>query len=165
MKVDLVVLIKKNNMYKFRIPIGDWSGDGHGKDEDMFIESNKPIKEVRELYFKACDNLGFSLDNSYKKTKLTPMADYEDYSFRKKTLKALLDFGVKISKEDVEFIEEQESTDGYELFTDIILAFIMTQDESLILKRIPNNELPMLQFYGFDEKKRHIGYFGYGLFD
>lgn len=41
--------------YKFKIPIGDWSGDGHSKHEDYLIESNKPVEQVRELYFQACD--------------------------------------------------------------------------------------------------------------
>lgn len=151
--------------YKFRIPIGDWSGDGHGKDEDMLVVSNKPLEQIRELYFQACDKIGFSLDGSYKETELTPMSRYQDYRFEKETLKALLDFGVKIEQEDIDYIEEQESTDGYDLFINIILAFIKTQDAELELEVIPSESFPMFQFYGFDDKKRHIGYFGYGLFD
>jgi hypothetical protein len=151
--------------YKFRIPIGDWSDDGHGKYKDYLIKSNKPLELVRELYFQACDKLGFSLDGSYKEKKLTPASNYEDYSFKKDTLQALLDFGIKLSEEDIEYIKEQESTDGTELFCDIVLRFIETQDSELKLERIPDENFPMFQFYGFDEKKRHIGYFGYGLFN
>lgn len=150
--------------YKFRIPIGDWSDDGHGKYDDYLIESNQPLERVRELYFQACDKIGFSLDGSYKETKLTPFANYQDSTFSRETLDALLEFGVQLNEEDVEYIREQESTDGHELFLDILFAFIKTQDKSLKLKRIPSEEFPMFQFYGFDSKKRHIGYFGYGLF-
>jgi hypothetical protein len=152
-------------MYKFKIPIGDWSDDGHGKHEDYIIESNKPVEVVRELYFQACDKIGFSLDGSYNKTELTPQADYDDYSFTKETLQALLDFGVKLDQDTIDYITEQESTDGTELLCDIVLRFIETQDETLKLVRKDEEDYPMFQFYGFDEKERHIGYFGYGLFD
>jgi len=153
------------NNYKFTLPIGDWSNDGHGKKEDYIISSNKPLEYVRELYFQACNKIGFSLDGSYKKTNLTPQADYEDYEFSNETLQALLDFGVKLEEDAIEYIKEEESTDGTELLCDIILAFIMTQDSELELKKEPSDKYPMFQFYGRDEQKRHIGYFGYGLFD
>ena len=152
-------------MYRFKIPIGDWSNDGHGKHKDYLIESNKPVEVVRELYFQACDKIGFSLDGSYKKTSLTPQASYEDYTFSRETLQALLDFGVKLDQDTIEYIREQESTDGTELLCDIILAFIKTQDPELELTRIEEQNFPMFQFYGFDKHKRHIGYFGYGLFN
>ena len=151
--------------YKFKLPIGDWSSDGHGKSKDFIIISNRPLAVVRELYFQACDKIGFSLDGSYKQTELTPQAEYGDYEFKKETLQALLDFGVKLDEDVVEYIREQENTDGTELLCDIILAFIMTQDSELKLKREPDENYPMFQFYGFDTQKRHIGYFGYGLFD
>jgi len=98
----------EQNKYKFKIPIGDWSDDGHGKYVDYFIESNKPVEEVRELYFQACDKIGFSLDGSYKQTELTPNAEYEDYKFSNETLDAPLKFGVVIDddkhKDLVEYI-------------------------------------------------------------
>lgn len=152
-------------MNKFNLPIGDWSDDGHGKHEDYLIESNKPVEYVREMYFQACDKIGFSLDGKYRKTKLTPNAGYEDYSFSKETLQALLDFGVKLSKEDIDFIQEEEYLEDTELLCDIILAFIKTQDAELELTRLEKENYPMFQFYGVDAQKRHIGYFGYGLFD
>lgn len=151
-------------MYKFELPIGDWSGDGHGKTEVYYIESNQPVEQVRELYFQACDKIGFSLDGSYLQTELTPNAGYQDYTFSKETLQALLDFGVKLDDNDIDYIIQQESTDGTELLCDIILKFIQTQDESLELKKLNRDEYPQFQFYGYDKKNRHIGYFGYGLF-
>lgn len=157
----------------FRLPIGDWSDDGHGQTQDYLIKSNKTVQEIRELYFQACDKLGFSLDGSYKKSDLSPMADYEDYIFKEETLNALLDFGVKIDEELVNNLREIYKTDpdewdnivNTEELCKIVLEFIKTQDSELILEIIPEPEAPMFQFYGYDDKKRHIGYFGYGLFD
>ena len=147
-------------MYKFKLPIGDWSNDGHGKADWYIIESNKPLQEVRELYFQACEKLGWTLDGHDKKT---PCSEYEDNTFPKETLQELLDFGVKLDQNDIDYIFEQEYTDGSELFLKIILEFIKTQDSELVLNII-DDDLKMFQFYGCDNKNRHIGYFGYGLF-
>mgnify|MGYP000709303510 CR=1 FL=1 len=152
-------------MYKLKLPIGDWSGDGHSQHTDYLIESNKPVEEVRELYFKACEKLGFTLDGNHE---LAPCAEYGDNRFPEETLDALLEFGVNINKELVASLKEQyEDEAGYietEDFCDIVLELIKTQDETLSLKRITEERYPMFQFYGRDNKSRHIGYFGYGLF-
>ena len=144
-------------MYEFKIPIGDWSGDGHNKVEWYIIRSNKPVKEIRELYFKACDKLGFTLDGH---NKLTPCSEYGDNHFDKTILKLLLDFGIKIDNVLKEYIELTETIDS-DGFIEIVLALINTQDPDLKLE-IVNHEL--FQFCGFD-KNKYIGYFGYGLFD
>lgn len=153
-------------IYKFKLPIGDWSGDRHGKTEDFLIESNKPLQEVRELYFRACEKLGFTLDGY---DKLTPCSEYGDSTIKEETLNALLEFGVKIDENLVDSLKESYEQDKAYLETesmcDIVLEFIKTQDKTLELVRIPKKDYPMFQFYGYDEKKRHIGYFGYGLFD
>lgn len=159
-------------MNTFSLPIGDWSGDGHGIETEFLIQSNKTIQEVRELYFQACDKIGFSLDGSYKQSKLTPMAEYEDNVLKEETLNALLDFGVKIDEKLVDELREiyKANIDNWAYIIDadelckIILEFIKTQDEELVLKIVPRSESTMFQFYGCDDKNRHIGYFGYGLF-
>lgn len=149
------------NMYKFKIPIGDWSGDGHGHAEWYIVECNKPVEYVRELYFQACDKIGFTLDGHHK---LTPCAEYEDYKFPRETFQKLLNFGIELDKDLINYIYETESTDGSDGFIEIVLSFIRTQDPELILN-IVSNDFKMFQFYGHDDKNRHIGYFGYGLFN
>lgn len=148
-------------MYKFKLPIGDWSDDGHGKTDDYIIESNKPLEHVREMYFQACEKLGYTLDGHHKKT---PCAEYEDYEFPFEVINDLDNIGVKGLDFYFEVGEGNYDMDSIS-FCDIVLNFIKSQDKDLELKRIPNDELPMFQFYGVDNKNRHIGYFGYGLFD
>tara|TARA_R110000772_G_scaffold43995_1_gene101228 strand:- start:40368 stop:40823 length:456 start_codon:yes stop_codon:yes gene_type:complete len=38
--------------YKFRLPIGDWSADGHGKCDYFIIESNHVIDDVMDIYIE-----------------------------------------------------------------------------------------------------------------
>lgn len=150
-------------IHKFKIPIGDWSGDGHSQHEDYVIESNKPVEHVREMYFKAKEKLGYGLEGHDSRT---PCAEYGDYKFPFEVINDLDNMGV-IGLDS--YFEEGNSEDiddmSTEEFCDIVLNFIMSQDSDLKLKRIPNEDMPMLQFYGFDSQKRHMGYFGYGLFD
>lgn len=147
-------------MYKFKIPIGDWSGDGHGQVDYYIIESNKPVQYVRELYFQACEKLGFTLDGHNDKT---PCAEFEDWRFPRETFQELLDFGIKIDDDLKDLILKYENVGGSSGFIEIVLAFIKTQDKELKLI-ISKNDIDMFQFYGYDKDRRHIGYFGYGLF-
>lgn len=147
-------------MHKFKLPIGDWSGDGHDENVDYLIETNKPLEEVRELYFQACEKLGFTLDGH---DPLSICGEYEENLVKKETIEKLVEFGLNISEDQSE-IWTKDGIGTNEL-CDLILEFIKTQDSELILNRIPTEDFPMFQFYGFDEKQRHIGYFGYGLFE
>lgn len=45
-------------MYKFKIPIGDPSKDGHNQCEYITIESNKSEQEIKEAYNKSCELTG-----------------------------------------------------------------------------------------------------------
>jgi hypothetical protein len=146
-------------MYKFELPIGDWSDDGHGKNKIYLIESNKPVEEIRELYFQACNKLGFTLDGHGDKV---PCSEYKDCEFKKETFQELIDFGIVISEDLKEGLLEDDSLDSLE-FCEIVLALIKTQDPELILNII-QDKLSMFQFYGCDKQNRYIGYFGYGLF-
>lgn len=53
------------SMYQFRLTIGDWSGDGHGKSEDFVISSNAPVEKVREAHYKIEDTTGVDIENIY----------------------------------------------------------------------------------------------------
>lgn len=144
-------------MYKFKIPIGDWSKDGHGMAEWYVINSNRPLEDVRELYFRACDKLGYNLDSE------GPCSEYGDYIFPLETLQELIGFGVKLPTYVIEHIEDPDWGIDTESYLEIVLALIRTQDSNLELSVVEDVE--MFQFYGFGKDKRHIGYFGYGLFD
>lgn len=144
-------------MYRFRIPIGDWSDDGHGKVQWFNMESNEPVEYVRKLYFRACKKLGFSLD-SYNPKPIC--SKYEDCSFPKEYLHILLNNGAIFDEKFIKFIESNECIECPEEFLDILIEFIKTQDPDLILKREQTEDFV---FYGI-LGRQHIGHIGYGLF-
>ena len=132
--------------YTFKIPIGDWSKDGHGQCEWYFATANKPVDDVRKTFFKA--------------KKLLPEVDpetfcnqYQDGVLPEKVCKKLKRLGVSINKH---FDSEN--------MVKIVVWFLNQGDPKLDVVLEPEDDVPMLPFYGFDSEKRHIGFFGYGLF-
>lgn len=133
-----------SNTYSFTIPIGDWSGDGHNDCRYYQFTSNKPLKDVREAYFKA-QSLGVAPNPEGF------CSEYEDREVPEDVVEEAAAQGYKINPDDF----------NAEDMADYVAWYITLGDADLVLKREP--ELQMLPFYGYDGDKRHIGGFGYGL--
>lgn len=150
-------------MYKFKLPIGDWSGDGHNQCEWFTLESNVPVKKLRELYFETKVKTNTSLDGSDwdKMRKFAPCERYTDCIITKEQIE---DLG---ADPDNYFSEEEDTfteLSSYD-FANLFIEYMTTHNEGLILNIIDEDDIPMFPFYGMDEKGRHIGFMGYGLFD
>lgn len=138
--------------YKFSMPIGDWSDDGHGKCDYYTIVSNKPVEEVREIHFKIEDVTGIELDRI--------CSEYEQNYIYVDLLEDLKELGFDASGINVS--EDKAYIYSYNMMR-IWMFLLMITDESLKLE-VEEESLEMLPFYGFDEKGRHINFVGYGCF-
>lgn len=138
----------------FRIPIGDWSKDGHGHCDYYTASSVKSLTDIREAYFAA-------------KKKLPKLIcpeefvnEYEDGVVPKDVIleaqKLGYNFGDAIDPDSGEI--EYFSTGHMAKY---IVWYINQGDPDCDAKLEGQND--MLVFYGFDEKGRHISAFGYGL--
>jgi len=135
--------------HAFRIPVGDWSGDGHGKCDYIDATAAKPIGDVREAYFAA-------------KAKVPALIHpesfceaYEDSSVPDDVAAALRAAGAPLP-------EDLEDGFGGDAMAAIVAWFINQGDPACDV-RLDGNPPPMLPFYGCDEQNRHIGFIGYGL--
>ena len=145
--------------YKFKLPIGDWSNDGHGKCDWYIVQSNKPLEEVREAYFKACKLSGIEFHEYL-------CSDYEDGCISLDQIEYFKEIGIDVLPLlDEEFDEEfkNDTYVGVDGFVSILFKFIIKYTPDLELDTI-NDGLEMFPFYGFDHQNRHIGHLGYGLF-
>jgi hypothetical protein len=142
--------VEVKGMYKFRMSIGDWSDDGHGKHEDFIISSNVPVNVVREAHFTMRDELGFSIEDI--------CSEYEDSVIDSKITKTIMELGYEF-----EDIEDGEAGMYPEEMVRLWIFLLQKVDTNLELKII-KDEIPTFHFYGFDGKNRHIGQVGYGLF-
>ncbi len=141
-------MTKQKLPYSFTIPIGDWSGDGHSQCEYFLFKSNKPVEEVREAYF-----------NARRKFKnLSPESfcnDYQDSEIPEELIKEANTLGFKIDPDN--FFHDE--------LAEYVAWFCCLGDHDLVLEKQANTNESMLVFYGYDHKKRHIGGFGYGMFE
>lgn len=146
---------------QFKIQVGDWSKDGHGKSSDILVNvlSEHSIEQIREAYFDSQEAVGFNLADI--------CADDGDSFIQDSALVEVLDF---LNKEGYDKLHkaikaEEGFMDPY-LFAELTVAVLMTTDPSLNLLVTPprRQKPPTLHFFGSDSKGRHIPQLGYGLF-
>ena len=151
-------------MNRFKIVLGDWSDDGHGKYEHYIIQANKPVNEVQEAYKKSCQLTGVSFNDSGN-----------DYTGRNYTHEEQEKFHVctnyeqnVISKEVVEVFRSWncpfELQDGYvediDEFVQLLLWFISLSLPDLKTEFI-DDVIPVFNGYWDENLNVQIGY---GLF-
>ena len=139
--------------YKVKFPVGDWSDDGHGKCDWFHLESSVSVEDLREMYFDTCTRTGVVFDNEI-------CSNYQDSTKIDEQVKKL-----GLTKEEVAFDEEEFEVYGVtqDLFMNIFIAWLKKHNPGLELS-VSQDDTPRFTFYGFDEKNRHIGHLGYGLF-
>ena len=137
-------------MYHFYMPIGDWSGDGHGAVEHFLVSSNKPVAEIREAHYKISEATGIDIE------KICNL--YEEDCIQPAVMSKLWDLGWKI----VHGIPDSNMPAAQDMAS-LWVFLLMKADPSLKLEIIPQ-EYATLPFCGCDDKGRHIGGVGYGLF-
>jgi hypothetical protein len=141
--------------YLFTLPIGDWSADGHGECTYVHVESNKPVEEVREAHFKIKEATGVdihSIASEYEENRIDEDHPVISYLKRKRKLNQLLE------EDDGEYIIYTSE------MADLWIMLLQDADPTLELERVEKERIPMLAFYGFDDKGRHINFVGYGTF-
>jgi len=138
---------KAGQRHAFRIPIGDWSDDGHGKCDWYDATAAKPIADVREAYFAAKEKLPEaccpeSFCENYQESEIAPAS---------RAALAAAGYGGLPKEMDQEQMAK-------------VVVWFLNQGDPSIDVRLNGKPPEMLPFYGSDKKKRHIGGFGYGLF-
>lgn len=145
--------------YLIRFPVGDWSDDGHGKCAYFLTRSNKSGQEVREIHFSCLDRLGFDIGNICH--------EYEEFELSLNIFEKLNAAGFNIEWEGknedmVKYFPNIDSRMmGTEEVFNLWINILMFLDPEL--KLVPINEYENINFYGFDEKKRHLRTPGYGV--
>jgi hypothetical protein len=138
-------------MNKYKLTIGDWSGDGHEKTEIIFLETNRSSKEIDELYKKSASLTGIEFKKLFK--------DYEEYSLNKDVIEAFQKHGINISNclEEYEIEEFEESPEEFGFSVDsavkLFIEYLKLSDSELIIN-VVNDQTEELNIR-----------FGYGLFE
>lgn len=144
--------------HKIRVQIGDWSDDGHGKCDDYIFLVNKTVLELRETHFAMKEKLGFTIEDI--------CSDYNDnviYDYWMESIEEQIGHRIKDFVEWDEYLKEYIMLGSKEMAV-LWMTLLQKVDKNLQFEIIPEKSYPSLAFYGYDDKKRHIGCVGYGLF-
>jgi len=143
---------------KFQLPIGDWSGDGHGQCEWFTVESNKPLEEVREAHYKAV-KLPLNIEEFQSEYLSDPVSEEEVQAIRD----CGLDPNCYLEEHDAEDLPIKEwRVINIAAMAQLWIDLLMKADAGLKLTLALKAD--MLPFYGYDSSGQHISQVGYGLF-
>lgn len=158
--------------HKFKLAIGDWSGDGHGKSETYVISANRSVYDIRKAYKKSCELTGIQFNENRDYTKLNLKWDHPEYGDRriatghqdthisKLAHMILAKYGVHLPECDNDEELIIENTDE---FVKILFEFIQICLPELEYE-IVEDDLQFLNSYSDNEDELNVQ-FGYGLFD
>lgn len=143
-------------MYKFKLPIGDWSDDGHGKCDKYLIESNTDPVNLVDMYIH--------LD---KKMKIGEFcAEYQDRNLTEDQVDMIKEMGLDPDKYVDESRYFHEGTRG---MAKLILDSLMIENPSVKMKIVHENVIEFNNWFGQNVKKvtgvSVLDLPGYGMFD
>lgn len=155
------------------ITTGDWSGDGHGKYDQIKYAVNYPISELRDAYKKSCKATGIQFTHNTDYTGLGKNYDniwteYQDCDIRPGDANTLKEHGILNDAFLTEHNLREEDDGTVTLFTpidaaDLIMRFISySMPKDFIYMKIadPNPE-SINGWWNHDLNCQ----FGYGLYD
>jgi hypothetical protein len=160
---------------RVKLVVGDWSGDGHGKSEDVFFETNKTILEIQEAYKASCKLTGVEfngnedytgLNRDWKIRKNYQIAvDYEEHEIPREAEELLLQHGIDVwegfDNDSYDKVNELAPIDGVEHFAELWVKFVKLSLPDLEMEMV-KDEVPSIN--GWWDKNLNVQ-FGYGLFD
>lgn len=135
--------------YLIKLNIGDWSGDGHDKKEEVLCKSNKDVLEVRKAYKKGTEIIGldlFTICNEYEDDRIT--------SEQRKLFRCLDDV-------DADSVDDNFVPIGVKEMCNMWLEIVRSGDQDLRIEELTS--IQHFNGYWADDKyfNNHIGY---GLF-
>lgn len=146
--------------HQFRIPVGDWSSDGHGQCDWFTVNCSHPLNEVREAYFKAIEVLGKEWPTYICSAYEYSWVDKEDEEELTKLGFDVTTFEERYARGDGEEELWHPTSEG---MLELTLWFIQQGDVEIQFEIVPTQQA-MFPFYGYDDEGRHISATGYGIF-
>lgn len=156
-----------NLVNRIKVPIGDWSDDGHGKCDYYFVNTNKTLEELFDLHFLASEKLGFNIGEMCGR--------YEEYRLKPDMVEKLLAANISkyISRVVSEFnnplITEEDFRDypgDTRNMAELWFACMKYADPTMEYKVDEEEKVPTLYNWSCPAKYGHkFNGPGYGLFN
>lgn len=147
--------------YVIEFPLGDWSGDGHEECKYYRVHSSHPVEVLREAHFGFEAKFGFDIGDMASEYEESYIADHilelmQDHE--------IIDYLIPGHDDEDDYDEEGHYyPEGTEELLHIWLRCLQLSNPELVLRVEEKERIPSINFYGFDEKKRHLNVPGYGM--
>ena len=149
----------------FKLPIGDWSDDGHGKCEWFIVQANKPLPDIFKAYCAAVEKLGINIGEDV-------CSQYEESFITKEMYERLQTLGWKYNlqksydyNDEGKYVQMDKSYNlEIESMVDLVLWFLKEGDSELELE-LKEDEVPSFINWNKPPDVENLPSFGYGLFD
>lgn len=129
-------------MNKINFIVGDWSGDGHDKTEDVWIDSNKTIQEIKDAYDKSCELTKLTFE---EKNGFYGIADnYEDNELSDEVIEIFTKFNCPL----LERVKNENNFLYPEIFAEIWFWFVSLSLPDFEYKVVRDNT-PTIRGYGY----------------
>lgn len=155
-----------DKIYKIKIPIGDWSDDGHGDCEYYKILSTHSVEDLRKAYYKSEKLTRLTFRHDYNEEFISPpiCTDYQNPYLTEEHIVVMKKYGYDSShlfdSYSKKYLVEPDN------MKDIILWFIGLSLEDFSHENVNDLEYVTLSEYGDGGMtKRFSHQFGYGCFD
>ncbi len=154
-------------MQEFRLVLGDWSDDGHGKSDEILLRADKPVKDLQDAYKASCKLTGISFNGNDDFTeikreyaeqyKYQVCVDYEQNQLSQEVIGVLEKFKCPL----LDVIKQAEHCIDQESFRDLLMWFIGLSLDFKWEFTPKEKQPPALN--GWWNKNLNVG-FGYGLY-
>lgn len=163
--------------------LGDWSGDGHDKSDQVLLESNFPVEVVQQAYKDSCKLTGIQFNNNTdytgvkrdweKQLDMQILTEYECSIITDEQFKCLYEHGLRVEmlaewngEKLIDYIKMNREGKGYyvstESFVPLWIWFVTLSNKDLVLvKSKQHDNIPNIN--GYWDKNLNVG-FGYGLY-
>jgi len=137
-------------MNKFKLPIGDWSKDGHNQCDFFVVNSNVEFDVIVTAYM--------AMDEEYKLSD--QCSEYENY----KLTEQFMEFMRTKNLDPGDYAMDNDGSIDPAEMAQLLIDLMMKHDSELELTIIQDNEMPMLSNWAAG-KGKHLSLPGYGLFE
>ncbi len=145
--------------YLFYLPLGDFSGDGHGRCDNFLVEAAKPVQAARDAHHRILEATGIDIAAIASDNDVIP----------KDIVGKLVKLGYRAKEplyndeRGVHLMSAGLMEDLPEALADIWVFLLNKADPDLHAVLVPD-EVPILLTSGKDEKGRTCRSVGYGLY-
>lgn len=154
------------NEYIYKVPVGDYSHDGHGKSVQYIIKANYPFENLVEAYRNSCTKTGYGFESSCRENNsIALLCGYGDWCLTEDAITKFKELGCTVEIEEKD--EDDEEFYGEETYEpkhlehkecfDLVMWFISLSMPS----DFKWEKIDIQALFGYDSP---LGGVGYGCF-